>query len=256
MRRSQLSEEVLAILSSAKVEGNVVKLTCGNLSVSKEGRKLYLEVNKALEAIGGKWNRKAHGHIFASDPEEALDNAILTGQVTPPSKNGYFPTPKTIVMKLCDLADIQPGQDVLEPSAGQGAISTELYHRGAKVFACELLEVNRKVLLGDGMPSISLFSEPDFMKLETSQTFDRVCMNPPFEKRQDVKHVLKAFSMLKSGGKLASIMSAGVTFREDKMGKEFRDFVKSRNGRIIDLPKGSFKESGTGVNTVIVVMDK
>ena len=106
------------------------------------------------------------------------------------------------------------------------------------------------------MPSISLFSEPDFMKLETSQTFDRVCMNPPFEKRQDVKHVLKAFSMLKPGGKLVSIMSAGVTFREDKMGKEFRDFVKSHNGRIIDLPEGSFKESGTGVNTVIVVMDK
>jgi len=256
MRTSQLSEEVLAILSSAKVEGNVVKLTCGNLSVSKEGRKLYLEVNKALEAIGGKWNRKAQGHVFASDPEETLDNAILTGEVTPPSKNGYFPTPKAIVMKLCDLADIQPGQTVLEPSAGQGAISTELYHRGAKVFACELLEANRKVLLGDGMPSISLFSEPDFMKLETSQTFDRVCMNPPFEKRQDVIHVRKAFDMLVPGGKLASVMSAGVKFRDDRIGREFRDFVQSQNGRIIDLPEGSFKESGTGVNTVIVVMDK
>lgn len=255
MRTTQLSEEVLAILSSAKVEGNVVKLTCGNLSVSKEGRKLYLEVNKALEAIGGKWNRKAQGHIFANDPEEALDNAILTGQVTPPSKNGYFPTPKAIVMKLCDLADIQPGQDVLEPSAGQGAISTELYHRGAKVVACELLEANRKVLLGDGMPPIALFSEPDFMKVKTSLTFDRVCMNPPFEKRQDIKHVLKAFSMLKSCGKLVSIMSAGVKFREDKMGKEFRDFVEDHNGQILDLPKGSFKESGTGVNACIIVLE-
>jgi type I restriction-modification system DNA methylase subunit len=251
MKRSQLSEEVLAVLSTANVEGNCVKLTCGQLD-----RKLYQEVNKALEAIGGKWNRKAQGHIFANDPEEALDNAILAGEVTPPSKNGYFPTPKAIVMKLCDLADIQPGQDVLEPSAGQGAISTELYHRGAKVFACELLEANRKVLLGDGMPPISLFSEPDFMKLETSQTFDRVCMNPPFEKRQDVIHVRKAFDMLVPGGKLASVMSAGVKFRDDRIGREFRDFVKSHNGRIIDLPEGSFKESGTGVNTVIVVMDK
>jgi len=145
MRTTKLSEEVLAVLSTANIEGSCVKLTCGQLD-----RKLYQDVNKALEAIGGKWNRKAQGHIFASDPEEALDNAILTGEVTPPSKNGYFPPPKNIVMQICDLANIKPGQDVLEPSAGQGAISTELYHRGAKVFACELLEANRKVLLGDG----------------------------------------------------------------------------------------------------------
>ena len=256
MRTTKLSTEVLAILSSAKIEGNVVKLTCGNLSVSKEGRKLYLDVNKALEAIGGKWNRKAQGHIFANDPEDALDNAILTGEVTSPNKNGYFPTPKAIVMKLCDLADIQPGQCALEPSAGQGAISTELYHRGANVFACELLEANRKVLLEDGMPAISLFSEPDFMKLETTQRFDRVVMNPPFEKRQDVFHVRKAFDMLVPGGRLVSVMSAGVKFREDRIGREFRDFVQSHEGEIIDLPEGSFKESGTGVNTVIVVMDR
>ena len=256
MRTTKLSTEVLAILSSAKIEGNVVKLTCGNLSISKEGRKLYLDVNAALEAIGGKWNRKAQGHIFANDPEDALDNAILTGEVTSPNKNGYFPTPKAIVMKLCDLADIQPGQCALEPSAGQGAISTELYHRGAKVFACELLEANGKVLLGDGMPPISLFSEPDFMKLETTQRFDRVVMNPPFEKRQDVFHVRKAFDMLVPGGRLVSVMSAGVKFREDRIGREFRDFVQSHEGEIIDLPEGSFKESGTGVNTVIVVMDR
>jgi protein-L-isoaspartate O-methyltransferase len=255
MRTAKLSEEVLAILSTANVEGNCVKLTCGNLSVNKEGRKLYLDVNKALEAIGGKWNRKAQGHIFASDPEEALDNAILTGEVTPPSKNGYFPTPKAIVMKMCDLADITPGQDVLEPSAGQGAISTELYHRGAKVFACELLEANRKVLLEDGMPPITLFSEPDFMQLETHLKFDRVVMNPPFEKRQDIKHVLRAFQFLEPGGKLVSVMSSGIKFREDRMGQDFRNFVEEHDGQIIDLPEGSFKESGTGVNTVIVTIE-
>ena len=255
MRTTKLSTEVLAILSSAKIEGNVVKLTCGNLSISKEGRKLYLDVNAALEAIGGKWDRKAQGHTFASDPEEALDNAILTGEVTPPSKNGYFPTPKAIVMKLCDLADIHPGQCVLEPSAGQGAITTELYHRGAKVFACELLEGNRKVLMGDGMPSIALFSEPNFMQLETHLKFDRVVMNPPFEKRQDTKHVLRAFQFLKPGGKLVSVMSSGIKFREDRMGQDFRNFVEGHGGQIIDLPEGSFKESGTGVNTVVVTIE-
>ena len=230
------------------------KLTCGNLSTSKEGRKLYLAVNDALMAIGGKWNRKAQGHIFASDPEAALDNAILTGEVTPPSKNGYFPTPRSIVEQICDLADIRPGQDALEPSAGQGAISTELCHRGVNVFACELLEGNRKVLIGDGMPTICLYSEPDFMKLEPGRLFDRVVMNPPFEKQSDISHVTKAFGLLKPGGKLVSIMSAGITFRQDKKAVAFRNFLASHNGQIIPLPEDSFKESGTGVNTVIVTM--
>lgn len=252
MKTSRLSEAVLTILSTASIEGNTVILPPG----PRLARDLYQDVNKALEALGGKWNRKAQGHIFASDPEEALDNAILTGEVTPPSKNGYFPTPKGIVMKLCDLADIQPGQDILEPSAGQGAISTELYHRGAKVFACELLEANRKVLLGNGMPPIYLFSEPDFMKLETGMTFDRVVMNPPFEKRQDVKHVMRAFGMLKPGGRLVSVMSASVTFREDRKAREFREFVELNGGHIMPLPEGSFKESGTGVNTCIAVLPK
>jgi len=80
-------------------------------------------------------------------------------------------------------------------------------------------------------------------------------MNPHFEKRQDVKHALRAFGMLKPGGKLVSVMSAGVTFRDDALGREFREFVDGHNGRIMPLPEGSFKESGTGANTVIVVME-
>jgi predicted RNA methylase len=255
MRTTKLSEAVLAILSSASIEGDVVKLTCGNLSVNKEGRKLYLEVNAALEAIGGKWNRKAQGHVFACDPEEALDNAILTGEVTPPSKNGYFPTPKAIVMQMIELADIQKGQCVLEPSAGQGAISTELYHRGCKVFACEILEANRKILMAAGMPHIHLFDEPDFMKLDIIKKFDRVCMNPPFEKQSDILHIMKALCLLKPGGNLVSVMSAGITFRQDKKATAFRDFLEAHNGQITPLPDGSFKESGTGVNTVIVVVE-
>jgi SAM-dependent methyltransferase len=250
-RTSRLSEAVLAVLSGATIQGNAVILTCGQLD-----RKLYQDVNKALEALGGKWNRKAGGHVFDCGPTEKLDNAILTGEVTPPSKNGYFPTPQPIVEKLIQFADIEPGQSVLEPSAGRGAITKELYHRGANVFACELLPDNRKALLEDGMPSIDLFAEPDFMKLETMEFFDRVVMNPPFERQQDVDHVLKAYSMLKVGGVLVSVMSAGVKFREDRKAKGFRDFLESVGGDIIPLPEGSFKESGTNVNTCIVVMPK
>jgi predicted RNA methylase len=250
-RTSKLSQAVLAVLSGATIQGNTVILTGARLD-----RKLYQDVNKALDALGGKWNRKAGGHIFDGDPAGKLDTAILMGQVTSPSKNGYFPTPKAIVLKLIELADIQKGQLVLEPSAGRGNISTELYHRGAVVYACELLPENRKALLAEEMPPINLHAEPDFLKVSWPAWFDRVVMNPPFEKQGDIDHVLHAFDMLKPGGRLVSVMSAGITFREDRKAKGFREFLELMGGFVLPLPEGSFRESGTGVNSCIIVASK
>jgi predicted RNA methylase len=251
MRTTKLSEPVLTILSTATIQDRTVLLTCGQID-----RALYQEVNKALEALGGKWNKKTKGHVFDGDPTDKIDSAILTREVTPPSKNGYFPTPKTLVEKLIQFADIQEGQEVLEPSAGRGNIAIEVMARGAYVFACELLPENRAALVAEGMPRIALYEEPDFMKLEPGKLFDRVVMNPPFERQQDIDHVLRAYSMLKVGGVLVSVMGAGVSFRQDRKAKSFRDFLESVGGDILPLPEDSFKESGTNVNTCIVIMPK
>ena len=70
----------------------------------------------------------------------------------------------------------------------------------------------------------------------------------------DIHHVTHALKFLKPGGKLVSVMSASVIFRENKLTKEFRDLVESRGGFFEKLPDGSFKESGTMVRTVIVVI--
>jgi 16S rRNA G1207 methylase RsmC len=81
-------------------------------------------------------------------------------------------------------------------------------------------------------------------------------MNPPFSKGQDIQHVTHALGFLKPGGRLVAIMGAGVTFRQDKRATEFRELVQAMGGTIARLPEGSFKSSGTMVNTVIVVIDK
>ena len=43
-------------------------------------------------------------------------------------------------------------------------------------------------------------------------------------------------------------------FRDDKLTRDFRELVESHNGQIIGNPEGAFKESGTMVNTVTVVI--
>ena len=80
-------------------------------------------------------------------------------------------------------------------------------------------------------------------------------MNPPFENHQDIQHVEHAYSLLKPGGRLVSIMSPAFTFQTTRAPAAFRKLAE-RLGRWEELPVGSFKDSGTRVQTVLVVLDR
>lgn len=237
---------VLAVLSAAEVEGNKLVL------VGQLDRKLYERTNKVLEAAGGKWNRGAKAHVFDGDAGERIDQIILTESVEiPKDEFEYFPTPPEVVAAL--MHEIEPcgdGDRVLEPSAGQGHIALTLREAGCEVDTVELSPKNAEVLLAKGFQPII----GDFLQVEPRREYDLVAMNPPFSKQQDIKHVLHALGFLKPDGMLVSVMSAGVTFRQDKRATEFRALVESRGGRIEPLPDGAFKSSGTMVNTVIAVI--
>jgi predicted RNA methylase len=240
-----IKDDVLTILSKAEINDNVIILNCGQLD-----RKMYLSVNEVLENMGGKWNRKLKGHVFDADPTNKLEDVLLTGEIETNGDIGYFPTPKEIVEQLIELAEIESGMEVLEPSAGEGAIADELNKLDINLTLVEFANKNCDALKQKGYKPY----EMDFLTMNQTKKFDRIVMNPPFAKQQDIDHVMKAFSLLKPNGKLVSVMSASVKFRENNKTTEFRKTVEASNGKIINLPEGSFKQSGTMVNTVIVVM--
>jgi len=246
-----VNETVLNILSNSTTSGAMLTLP-GYLD-----RALYLQANTVLEAAGGKWNRKAKAHVFAGDAADAMDQIILTGSVTIPQDFGYFPTPPAVVARLLELAELRPRHRVLEPSAGQGAIAYEVVKRiGARVDCVELLDANIKALQAlerDGNLNGTLH-QADFLSIEPQPFYDRIVMNPPFAKQADVHHVLHALKFLKPIGLLVAVMAGGVTFRDNKLTVGFRDLVDERGGTIDPLPEGSFKASGTGVNTAIVTI--
>jgi type I restriction-modification system DNA methylase subunit len=112
------------------------------------------------------------------------------------------------------------------------------------------MEANYTALSQDWMPGHGVHG--CFLNQAPTPEYDRVVMNPPFAKQADIKHVMHALKFLKPDGKLVSVMSASVDFRDNKLTKEFRDLIAERGGRIEALPDGAFKESGTMVRTVIV----
>lgn len=165
--------------------------------------------------------------------------------------DGYYSTPPEVVSRLLEAADIQPGETVLEPGAGSGAI-LDMLPEGAEASAYEISPPLREILQAKGHE----LEGSDFMEADTTPRFDKVVMNPPFEQLQDIDHVRRAFSMLKPGGRLVSVMSPGPFFRNTRKAQEFRDWFEDMVGYEQDLPAGSFQASGTGVSTKLVVIDR
>ncbi|AVB76078.1 zincin-like metallopeptidase domain-containing protein [Methanococcus maripaludis] len=166
---------------------------------------------------------------------------------------GFFPTPKEIIKDMIDKAEIKENDSILEPSAGKGDIAEVINEEtGIKADCIEINPTLQTILNKKGFETV----ESNF--LEFNGKYDKIIMNPPFEKGQDIEHVTHAYNLLNNGGKLVSIMSNSVTFRNDKKYMEFREFLKENNGYIEELPEGSFKKSfnSTGVKTIMVVIEK
>ncbi|MDE2019827.1 MAG: methyltransferase [Patescibacteria group bacterium] len=75
--------------------------------------------------------------------------------------------------------------------------------------------------------------------------FDKIIMNPPFSDGADIKHILHARTFLNPGGLLVAICANGPRQQE-----ALKPIAESWE----DLPAGSFKESGTGVNAALLTI--
>ncbi len=262
---NQISEAALAVLSECTTFGQTVKINSGQLE-----RPLYKEVDEVLRAIGGKWNTHSRLHVFTepdSEIADMLEGCIQTGIATPLRPNGYFVTPDAVACQMMDIADIRPGMFVLEPSAGSGDLADHVNVSGVHLVCIEQDPKLVRALherfghLENSNRARVVILEGDFLtypwpRLGAVQpNFDRVLMNPPFIRLSEITHILHAWDCLKPGGRLVSVASASINFRREPRAVAFRTFVKSC-GRIEELPEGSFKESGTMVNSVLVILNK
>lgn len=170
---------------------------------------------------------------------------------------GYFPTPRAIVADMVEAARLPAdGCSVCEPSAGSGAILDYLREAAPRgpLFIFERHVTLQKILIAKGY----VLHGSDFMEGPELNLppVDRVLMNPPFEGGQDIEHVRRAFSMLRPGGRLVAIMSPGSFYRSDAKASAFQEWFESMGGERRDIAPGAFKESGTGVGAVLVIVDK
>lgn len=239
------------VLKGCTIQGMIVKLPDVQLD-----RKLYQDVAKSLNLIGGKWKGgKVMGFEFPHDPTELLEQ-ISGGEKRNLKKEfQFFATPDEVCDDIVFEAQIEPSHAILEPSAGQGAIVKAINRvfPGTKVDCYELMPTNQTML--KKVTEANVIGE-DFLKEAGNKKYDRIIANPPFAKNQDIDHVRKMYDCLKSGGRLVSITSTHWDKSENKKEKEFKAWLKSLKADVVEIEAGKFKESGTNISTMMVIINK
>lgn len=175
---------------------------------------------------------------------QAMRETLKTG-ITVATVPQLFPTPAHVAKRMIELADIWGLSRVLEPSAGTGVLIEWAIGKVQKPIVA--VEINRALVdaLKNRWPGLNARCA-DFLECNDLGQFDRIIMNPPFANADDVKHIKHAAAMLAPGGRLVAICANGPRQRE-----ALRDMATHWE----DLPAGTFAESGTMVNTALLVID-
>lgn len=164
-----------------------------------------------------------------------------------------FPTPAPLAAEIVEMAEIQAGMTVLDPSAGTGILLQAIRVATAGEAVRTAVEINGKLCEHlKVQESGADIHQADFLTLspETFGRFDRVVMNPPFANAEDIKHIIHALTFLKPGGRLVAICAAG-----PRQAQQLGGLAQLMGGTFESLPEGSFVASGTNVHAAVFMVD-
>lgn len=160
--------------------------------------------------------------------QEAIDVRLqdLDKQMRAAAAYEHYPTPIAIIDGMLDYAALQPGDLVLEPSAGEGNIAGRILekHPDVRLEVVEYDDILRDILTLKGYTVVG----EDFLQYQPARDYDAIIMNPPFDRGVDIEHVYHAFKMLREGGRLVAITSAAAIDGGDEANYAFREFIETR----------------------------
>jgi predicted RNA methylase len=194
-----------------------------------------------------------YGEVIPEERSYEDDGGLHEPKRSIAKNYGFFPTPDTLADRTIEDARLYRNEGsftVLEPSAGSGQLSRRATKYRAIVDCVEFQPDLAQALKTCGHHNNVWCC--DFLDLKPSTTglYDRVIMNPPFDRERDIDHVMHALKFLKSDGFLIAIMSAHTEFAESKKAQAFRALISKMKGKFFDNPRNSFTSVGTNVNTI------
>lgn len=171
----------------------------------------------------------------------------------------YFATPEPVGLKMAEWAGIRPGDKVLEPSAGHGAIA-RWFPSTAENTAIEPSNelASRLAMVFDGAVKQQRFEDLNV----GANKYDAIVMNPPFGHGGStaIEHLDKAVKHLRDGGRVVALIPTGpaadAKFDKWYQGPDGEGRSDAYLAADIKLPAVTFERAATKVMARIVVLDK
>jgi hypothetical protein len=168
----------------------------------------------------------------------------------------YFATPEPVGFKMAEWANIQKGDDVLEPSAGHGAIARFFPPQTNVTMVEPSYDLSQRAALANGNARII---NDTFEALHLTNKYDAIVMNPPYGNggKTAIEHVAKAAKHLREGGRIVALIPRG-----GLTDKRLATFLESDEAQSLHrvatftMPAATFERAGTSVNTQVIVLEK
>jgi hypothetical protein len=249
--------------------------TAENLALGAEARALKEAFIEAFEEAtdedpvreqgrGGKERDRATRRVV-SEFEKAKTfywaNLKKTSRTKAAEGVDYFATPEPLAFKMVEWSNVRAGDELLEPSAGHGAIARFFPKLNKAKMVEPSAELGTRAMLVSGAELVQTRFE-DFHIVNKA---DVIVMNPPFGLggKTAMEHVEKAMGHLRDGGRIVALLPRGpmADKRLEKLLYPAKDDgeAAARHFYIaadIDLPGVTFERAGTSVRAHIVVLDR
>lgn len=216
-----------------------IKNAIGKLNSSD--KHVQAQIDAVMTSIGGV--KQGENWQFDYDALDTIRKIAVSGIIPDDKSHQFYPTPEKVANIAVEIAGIEPHHSVLEPSAGIGNLA-DLAPYPPHVTCVEVSELRCGILNEKGYVT----HQADFIEWAEKQpheTFDRIIMNPPFDRGQWKAHVEHAAPLLKRGGRLVAILPEGA---------EGKFYLDKFNCWYPQRFENEF--SGTSVSVCILVADK
>jgi len=181
--------------------------TAENFAMGSKARNLKLAFKQGYEdaedrepSLEQGFGGKEKDHKANDMSEFDISIALYYSNIKKTAKNksmegvDYFATPEPLGFKMVQWADIRPDQNVLEPSAGHGAIARFFTGFSTNKVIEPSRELMSKLKLNCDNVKTENYIDGTFENFDSGNKFHAILMNPPFGKAgvTAVQHLEKA----------------------------------------------------------------
>ncbi|WP_292924181.1 strawberry notch-like NTP hydrolase domain-containing protein, partial [Novosphingobium sp. SCN 63-17] len=197
---------------------------------------------------------------FLNDLEVRLPNQTVRSEEQ--VEHQHFSTPLGLAWLAAHLADVQPDDVVLEPSAGTGMLA--VWARHASSLHLNEIDPVRQEILRHLFPGANV-TDHDAARIgaHLTQRPNVILMNPPYARNaaglEDpttaARHLAAAFGVLKPDGRLVAIMPDSF----QPHGRRAELFQRALQGASVAFHarlEGAFAKQGTSIAVRLLVIDK